>query len=101
PELVEDWTERWTSYPPEAVVNEVESWLHRDDVTDRLDEITLPVLALHGDQDVSITVEDARETVEGLPDAELRVIEDAGHSSNLERPESANEALKSFLSDVY
>ena len=101
PELVERWTRRWMSYPPEAVVNEVRSWLYRDDITDRMEEIDVPVLALHGEEDTSIPVERARETVDALPDARLSVVPEAGHSSNSENPAGANRELLRFLRRVY
>jgi pimeloyl-ACP methyl ester carboxylesterase len=100
PELVENWTRRWLSYPPEAVVNEVRSWLHRDDITDRMDEIEVPVLALHGEEDTSIPVESARETVDALPDASIEVVPEAGHSSNDENPAFVNRELLKFLRTV-
>ena len=100
PELVENWTRRWLSYTPEAVVNEVRSWLHRDDILDRMDEIDVPVLALHGEEDVSIPVERARETVEALPDARLSVVPEAGHSSNDENPGFVNRRLVEFLDEL-
>lgn len=101
PELVDSWVDRWLSYPPMAVVNEVRSWLHRDDIVDRMDEIEVPVLALHGDEDTSIPVERARETVEPMPDGRVEVVPGAGHSSNDENPEFTNEKLLGFLEEVY
>lgn len=100
PELVESWLERWLSYSPEAVANEVGSWMHRDSLVDRVDEIEVPALVVHGDEDTSIPVEKARETAEALPDGRIDVVEEAGHSSNLEKPETVNRALRGFLEEV-
>lgn len=101
PELVEEWVERWMSYTPMAVANEVGSWMHRDSVLPRMEEIEVPVLVVHGTEDASIPVEKARETAEELLDGKLVVVEDAGHSSNLEKPETVNAALRRFLQEVY
>ena len=101
PELVDSWVDRWLSYPPMAVVNEVRSWLHRDDITDRMDEIKVPVLALHGEEDTSIPVESARETVEPMPEGRVEVVPEAGHSSNDENPGFTNEKLIGFLEEVF
>jgi pimeloyl-ACP methyl ester carboxylesterase len=84
-----------------SVVNEVRSWLHRDDITDRMDEIEVPVLSLHGEEDTSIPVERARETVEPMPDGRVEVVPEAGHSSNDEKPEFTNEKLLGFLDELY
>lgn len=101
PELVQEWVNRWLSYPGEGVYRETSSWLHRDDFTDRLPEIDVPVLVTHGEEDISIEVEEARDMVEHLPDARMEVVPEAGHSSNLENPEATNAALLEFLADVY
>lgn len=97
PELVEKWKQRWLSYPPEAVVNEVRSWLDRESVLPYADEIDVPALILHGEEDTSIPVERARETVDALPDARLEVVPEAGHSSNEENPVFVNRELLKFL----
>jgi pimeloyl-ACP methyl ester carboxylesterase len=101
PELVEHWGDRWRSYPGEAVYHEVRSWLHRPGVVDRLDEIGVPTLILHGEEDAAIDIERAAPMVESLPAARMERIPKAGHSSNLENPEAANAAIREFLQDVY
>jgi pimeloyl-ACP methyl ester carboxylesterase len=100
PELVESWVQRWLSYPGEAVYHEVESWLERPDFTDRLSDIDVPALVVHGEEDVALEPERSDGLVEGL-DARREMIPDAGHSSNLENPEPVNDAVRSFLGDVY
>lgn len=100
-DLVDRWLNRWQTYPGEAVYNEVHSWLDRPDVTDRLAEIEAPVLIVHGEEDASIAPERAEAMVDELPDAEFVTIPEAGHSSNLERPELVTEAIGSFLPAAY
>lgn len=100
-DLVKRWSDRWRSYPGEAIYNEVNSWLDRSDFTEEMADIDVPVLAIHGEEDTSIGMEKAEATVAALPDARLVPIPDAGHSSNLENPEAANAAIREFLNDVY
>ena len=100
-ELVEHWKDRWLTYPGEAVYNETKSWLHRPGVEDRLDEIDVPVLIVHGEEDISIEPEMAEPMVDQLPDARMELIPEAGHSSNTENPEPVNDAIREFLADVY
>lgn len=100
PELVESWADRWRTYPGEAVYQEVSSWLRRDDVTDQLDALDVPTLVVHGEEDESIPFERAEPTAEAL-DAEVARIPEAGHSSNIEQPETVNDAISEFLADVY
>lgn len=98
--LVDQWTDRWQTYPGEAVYREVESWLERDGVTSELEALDIPALVVHGEEDASIGLERVEPTVEAL-DAELAVIPEAGHSSNVEQPTLVNEAIREFLEKVY
>jgi 3-oxoadipate enol-lactonase len=72
----------------------------RPDSMDLLPQIACPALILVGDQDALTPVSDARTLFERIPHAELRVIEDAGHLSNLERPELFTEHVASFLRET-
>lgn len=101
PDLVEHWEHRWETYPPGAVTAEVESWLDRPDVTDRLDDIEVPVLVVHGEEDAALEIDRAEPMIDHLPDARMARIPEAGHSSNLEQPDPVNDAIREFLEDVY
>jgi pimeloyl-ACP methyl ester carboxylesterase len=52
----------------------------------RLDAVDCPVLHLHGDRDVLVTVASARRMAEGRPHWRLRVARDIGHAPMLEAP---------------
>jgi pimeloyl-ACP methyl ester carboxylesterase len=99
--LVDGWVDRWLTYPSEAVIAEVESWLYREGVLGRLGEIEVPVLAIHGQEDSAIDPTRAETVVEGVPDGRLELIPEAGHSSNLENPDPVNAELRAFLDLVY
>ncbi|WP_435552566.1 alpha/beta fold hydrolase [Natrinema sp. CGMCC1.2065] len=101
PELVEAWVDRWATYPGRAVHYELNSWLGREDVTDRLSAIDVPVLIVHGEEDPSIAPAQAEPMLEELPDAEMELIPEAGHTSNLEGPDETNEAIRSFLDERF
>ncbi|WP_226481876.1 alpha/beta fold hydrolase [Natrinema amylolyticum] len=101
PELVEAWVDRWATYPGKAVYHELNSWLGRPDVTDRLSEIDVPVLIVHGEEDPSLPPSRAEPMLEELPDAEMELILDAGHTANLERPEPTTDAIRSFLDERF
>lgn len=100
PDLVDEWVDRWTTYPGEAVYQEISSWLDREDVTDRLAEIDVPALVVHGEEDASLDPEQAEPMADAL-DARMEVIPEAGHSSNLEQPDTVNAAIREFLESIH
>lgn len=100
-DLVDHWTERWATYPAGAVIAEVESWLDRPSVQDRLDAIDVPTLAVHGEEDAALAPERGERTADAIPDGRFVAIPEAGHSSNTENPEAVNAALREFLDEVY
>ncbi len=69
----------------------------RIDVTDRLHELALPARVIVGEQDPSTTPEHARRIVAALPGADLVVLKDAAHLSNVEQPEAFSAAMLGLL----
>lgn len=69
----------------------------RPDVTALLPQIACPTLILVGEQDEITPVADARTLFERIPDAQLEVIADAGHLSNLDRPDLFGGLIAGFL----
>jgi pimeloyl-ACP methyl ester carboxylesterase len=92
-----EWRERWRALPRDGLPTTFQTLVGREDITDRLGEIEVPALVLHGDADEAIPLECARELADRLPDAELVVIPGAGHASNLTHPELVNPAIERFL----
>ena len=99
-DLVEKWTDRWHTYPGDAVAAEIESWRTEPGVLDELEAVDVPALAIHGEADQSIPPERARRTIEAL-DGRIETVPGAGHPSNLERPDVVNGILREFLEEVY
>jgi pimeloyl-ACP methyl ester carboxylesterase len=94
-------TERWmgpaAALPP-ATMNQIYDTLrNRDDISDRMGELTMPALVIHGTDDFSITIDIARAYVKDLPDAELVEIQGAAHAANLTHPDQVNPPLEAFL----
>lgn len=100
PQLQREWIERWREIPPDRLRRPVECLLGRDDVSDRLGEITCPALVVHGTEDVSIPGERARALDEGLPNSVgLVPVSGAAHAPVLSHPEVVNPPLRSFLEE--
>ena len=68
---------------------------------DRIGEITCPAITFHGDVDMGLDIAEALALGEGLGGpSEFVVVQGAGHSSNLEKPEVVNAAMLAFLADL-
>lgn len=66
------------------------------DLSAVLPRIGVPTLLVWGDSDSRSPLRVARQFQKAIPDAELVVIEGAGHMSHLERPAQVNHALREF-----
>jgi pimeloyl-ACP methyl ester carboxylesterase len=62
-----------------------------------IEAIRTPTLVIAGDEDQMYPPDTAREMARRIPDAELAMIEGAGHLPNLEQPERFNQILADFL----
>jgi L-proline amide hydrolase len=68
-------------------------------VTDRLHEITVPVLLVSGEHD-EVRPDVVRTMHERLPDSEWALFEDSSHTPHLEEPERFLRAVEAFLERV-
>ncbi len=66
----------------------------------RLGEISLPTLLMCGSEDHGAPPENTREMRAAIKGSRLVEIEQAGHISNIERPDVFNAAVVTFLSDA-
>jgi pimeloyl-ACP methyl ester carboxylesterase len=72
----------------------------RPDSTDLLASIAVPTLVVVGANDEVTPESDARAMADAIPGAQLEVIDDVAHLSNLEAPVEFNRVLKAFLSNL-
>lgn len=70
----------------------------RKDSTPYLKEIKCPTLVIVGAEDKITPVEANEALAKGIPGAQFRKIEHAGHFPNLEQPEKFNALMEEFLS---
>lgn len=93
-----DWIAKWKRKPAEHIDMPLTPLHNREDLHDRLGEIDVPALVIHGSLDAAIPVEKGERLCQGLPKCEgVVVVEGAGHASNLSHPEPVNAALGDFL----
>jgi proline iminopeptidase len=70
------------------------------DLEPRLAEITTPTLVVHGRRDFSMPVTQGEIIGNGIPNAELVILEQSGHFAFWERPDEFDEAVRGFLQRV-
>jgi pimeloyl-ACP methyl ester carboxylesterase len=66
------------------------------DTTDLLPNIEVPTLLLWGDDDRRSPMNIAEHFRDAIPNAEVEVIANAGHLSNMEQPEKFNAEVRRF-----
>ncbi|SDY24135.1 alpha/beta fold hydrolase [Halopenitus persicus] len=69
------------------------------DRSDRLYELTVPTLVLHGTADAVCPVEHGRRLADGLPRGTLHPIDDVGHLAGIEASGACNDALLGWLAE--
>lgn len=82
---------------PQGVRAAVRRLMNRPDSTPLVRRLEMPVLVVNGEEDAVTPVATAREMHAMIAGSSLVVIPGAGHLSNMEQPDSFNQALASFL----
>lgn len=101
PALNAKWIAKWRELPRENMRATSDCLFDRDDVTDRLSEITCPAIVFHGTADQSIDMAKAEELCSGLPGCTGLVrVEGGTHASNLTHPDQVNGPLIDFLRSI-
>jgi pimeloyl-ACP methyl ester carboxylesterase len=86
--------------PVPGIIGALMALAERPDSTHLLKAITIPTLVIVGADDVLTPQADAERIVKGIEGAELVVIPDAGHLSNLEQPDRFTAAVERFADRV-
>jgi pimeloyl-ACP methyl ester carboxylesterase len=95
------WRDRWMTLPGEAVYWESQSWLRREDLSQKIAAIKVPVLIVHGDEDRPIPLDRVRPMLDVLPDARLAVLPGVGHTANSEAPAETNREVRAFMRRIH
>jgi pimeloyl-ACP methyl ester carboxylesterase len=95
------WKDKWKAMDPSRLTPIYRTLMDRDDVTERLGELHMPAIVIHGDEDVAIDIAVGESLCHQLPGCRGVVrVQGAGHASNLTHPEPVNHALAEFLDDI-
>ena len=94
PSLTDKWLPVWDARDRTSLCHPVETLLSRDD-------ITCPVLVIHGTDDAAIAIDKAEIVAAAVPDCRGLVrVQGAGHSPNMTHPMEVNSALVQFLDEL-
>jgi pimeloyl-ACP methyl ester carboxylesterase len=85
---------------PQGIAGAQRAMAERRDSSNMLSVIDVPVLIVVGSEDTLTPVAKAERMQNGIRGALLRIIDDAGHLSNLEQPEEFNAALIDFIASA-
>jgi 3-oxoadipate enol-lactonase len=92
------WFAKWAAADRDELLHAFRCLMDRDDITDRLGEITVPALILHGTADAAIPMERAEIVQAGLAGPTTMVhVEGGSHAANLSHPDQVNAAMLEFL----
>jgi 3-oxoadipate enol-lactonase len=92
-----EWGERLGPRTVEEMVAAVEALRDRPDATDVVRSFDGPLLAVVGDRDELVSVDEARELAAAAPHGAVEVVDGAGHFVSLDAPERFNAIVRRFL----
>jgi 3-oxoadipate enol-lactonase len=96
--LSEPWIAKWKALPRASMKEPADCLFERDDITERLGEISCPAIVFHGSADIAIEMPLAEALCQGLPGCVGLVrVEGGTHASNLTHPDQVNGPLLDFL----
>lgn len=84
----------------EGMIGALQAMRDRPDSTSTLAKIAVPTLIIHGEADQLIPIAEAEAMYRAIEEAEMVVIENAGHLPNLEQPDIFNDAVVDFLEEL-
>jgi pimeloyl-ACP methyl ester carboxylesterase len=95
------WIAKWRQWPRSLLRPAFNALLTRDDIHDRLGEIKVPALVVHGTNDAAIDIDLAQRLCSELANCQpLVMIEGGGHACNLTHPELVNLTVQHYLVEV-
>jgi 3-oxoadipate enol-lactonase len=100
PDLVARVKSMQAAAPVPGIIGDLIAIAERPDSTDLLPFMTIPALVIVGQEDVLTTPADAERIATGIHGAQLIVIPNAGHLSNLEQPERFTSAIEAFATGL-
>lgn len=93
----EPWVSRWRQYDPRHVAAAMEALIARDDVSERLGEITAPTFIAHGTEDHGMPIATSEFLASKLPADGVVRLEGAAHAAAFTHADQLIGPLRAFL----
>ncbi|MDO8462289.1 MAG: alpha/beta fold hydrolase [Deltaproteobacteria bacterium] len=100
PQIIQTVKEMILKNPPLGICGSLLGLASRTDTTASLKEIKIPTLILVGEKDQITPPSASLSMKEKIQNAEMHLIPNAGHLSNLENPVEFNQRLISFIKEI-
>ena len=100
PDLALTWRDRFLAQDAESMLTAARALVGREDLTNRLAEITAPTLVIVGEEDKDPGPAAAVSMAARIPGARLVALPETGHLSALEQPDAFGAALLSFAATL-
>ncbi|MEJ8847841.1 alpha/beta hydrolase [Variovorax rhizosphaerae] len=94
------WRAKWKTYLPVNLLQCFTTLATRDDLSERIPEIKVPTLVVHGEADEAIVLSRAMAMANALPNVQVVTVPGAGHAANLTHPGVVNPAIEEFLASL-
>jgi 3-oxoadipate enol-lactonase len=95
------WRKYWATLSPIKLDEALSALYSIDELYDRLHEVIVPLLTIHGLADVSTPYPLAERVAREVPDSRgITLIEGGPHAVNLSHPKQVNAALQAFLAEL-
>ena len=100
PEAVKAWHSYWQQADRETMYKAVMPVINRDDVSETMDQISVPTLIIVGDQDNATPPAKAADLHRRIAGSQLVTIPDSGHMAVIEQDNLVTEAIDTFLKSL-
>jgi 3-oxoadipate enol-lactonase len=98
PQLIEYYRNKVIGYQNvEGVFEAVRAVFKRTDISDQINAIKAPTLVIAGEEDTAISPTESEVIASRIPNAQLALIDEAGHMLVVEKPEELTQIIREFL----
>ncbi|MGN5765672.1 alpha/beta fold hydrolase [Acinetobacter calcoaceticus] len=93
------WQKKWKSWKAHNLSASFNALIDREDISEDIKKLHLPAIVIHGEKDIAITLDRAKDMAMRL-NSQLVVIPEAGHAANLTHAKPVNDAIDHFLDKI-